>query len=545
MVTSTPLLKASDSVKFNRDEVLRESQEKNYLFNAGASVVKHYPNNGQTNRIIITPSANPDTEIKKKDILFHSPTIQKIKPKQSCSSNTKLNSVSKGSNNQAKMSINDDGINENSVIDIPQTNVGPKILRFEASPEKPKSQAYSSIDMFENMSSCNELHKQISSEELVQDQFINPDSSRITEPCRQMQEQIFSSKSDRLVSKQTKTSNVQFKIPTVMSQPTLIPIKKGGKNWRRTMVLPLTEPTSKTKITDIAQERKSITRKSCFKIEPRRSRTTMNNIQTSPINEISIMDISASDDISERNNVITEHTNFVHLESNCNVRASLNKSTIANKSSSYIVPFSDNIDDSILAVPSIDILTKVLSKCSDKKIISFDKLCNQQVLKNSKKVGEGSFGEVFLLNINELNSSVLKIVPVDGTSLVNGEPQTKLSDMLAEIVVSTDLNLLQEGFLQEGVRFVAPNFIGLRNCTLVEGQYPKRLLELWDEYHEMKGSENDRPDSKLFNNDTTTEAQRFVALEYENGGEDLENIVISNAMQGLSIFLQVAYSVAG
>ena len=54
------------------------------------------------------------------------------------------------------------------------------------------------------------------------------------------------------------------------------------------------------------------------------------------------------------------------------------------------------------------------------------------------QIGEGAFGEVFLLNTDA--SPVLKIVPVDGTAPVNGQPQTKLSDMLAEIVISTELS---------------------------------------------------------------------------------------------------------
>ena len=541
MVTSTPLLKTSESVKIKDSRLLQEP-EVNSLFNAGSSAVKHHSNNIRTERLRITPSTNYYDKNNVRDILPESPSIPRLKNNESSSSNMKQHSLSKESLALAEDQMNLQNRNGNSLVEIPQIVVEPKTLRFETSPEKPKSKIHSSIDMFENLSMGNDVQNQMSSKEYgVKDNIMDDASNKLTETDHHSIKHASALNSDSLVHKPFKTNNVHFKIPNIVSQPSLIPIKKGGKNWRRTMVLPPTRPTSNEKISTLARERKSIPRKSFFKIEPRRSRTTLDNILTTQINEISIMDISASDNNFDRKKVPSEHSNLLFSESN----SSVNKSLITNKSSSYIVPCSEKHSTSLLVLSNIDVQTKVLSKCSENRIVPFDKLCNQQVLKNSKKVGEGSYGEVFLLNFNELNSSVLKIVPVDGSCPVNGEPQTKLSDMLAEIVVSTDLNLLQNGLLIKDEKFQAPNFIGLRNCTLVEGQYPKRLLELWDEYDENKGSENERPDANLFNVDTNTETQLFVALEYENGGEDLENIVINNSLQGLSIFLQVAYSVAG
>ena len=47
---------------------------------------------------------------------------------------------------------------------------------------------------------------------------------------------------------------------------------------------------------------------------------------------------------------------------------------------------------------------------------------------------EGTLGEVFILPTSELDDPpVVKIVPVEGSALVNGQPQTKLKDMLAEM----------------------------------------------------------------------------------------------------------------
>ena len=80
---------------------------------------------------------------------------------------------------------------------------------------------------------------------------------------------------------------------------------------------------------------------------------------------------------------------------------------------------------------------------------------------------------------------------------------------------------------------------------LVEGKYPEKLLALWDEYNEKEVSENERPDSNLFCDQLYLKPQRFVALEYDHGGKDLEKAVLSSALQGMSIFLQVAHSMAG
>ena len=227
------------------------------------------------------------------------------------------------------------------------------------------------------------------------------------------------------------------------------------------------------------------------------------------------------------------HLNSLHL----------NDSKQLNKSSSYIIPLGRK-SQSILLEPTHDIVSKVLSKCSEKKIIPFANLYDHKTLSNMKKVGEGTYGEVFLLN-NDDAPAVLKVVPVDGNSLVNGETQTKLSDILAEIVVSQALTRLTKYISKEGIKFVASNFIGLQKCLLVEGKYPEKLLALWDEYNEKEVSENERPDSNLFCDQLYSKPQRFVALEYDHGGKDLEKAVLSSALQGMSIFLQVAHSMAG
>ena len=62
-------------------------------------------------------------------------------------------------------------------------------------------------------------------------------------------------------------------------------------------------------------------------------------------------------------------------------------------------------------------------------------------------------------------------------------------------------------------------------------------MDLWDKFNEARTSENDRPD--FFSSD-----QRYIALEYGNGGKDLEKYVFKNPTQALSIWQQLVHTLA-
>ena len=57
-------------------------------------------------------------------------------------------------------------------------------------------------------------------------------------------------------------------------------------------------------------------------------------------------------------------------------------------------------------------------------------------------------------------------------------------------------------------------------------------MDLWDEYDEQKVSENDRPDYLPVE-------QRYIALEFNNGGKDMEKFQFSNGMQAFAAWKQV------
>jgi len=54
MVTSTPLVKSTEPTKNNPTNLLKPNEGTNSLFNAGASVVKHYPSDLRQDRILLT-----------------------------------------------------------------------------------------------------------------------------------------------------------------------------------------------------------------------------------------------------------------------------------------------------------------------------------------------------------------------------------------------------------------------------------------------------------------------------------------------------------
>ena len=59
----------------------------------------------------------------------------------------------------------------------------------------------------------------------------------------------------------------------------------------------------------------------------------------------------------------------------------------------------------------------------------------------------------------------------------------------------------------------------------------------WDKYNEKNESENDRPDNLPHD-------QKFIALEFNNGGKDLEKFTFKNASQALQAWKQVVHSLA-
>ena len=98
-----------------------------------------------------------------------------------------------------------------------------------------------------------------------------------------------------------------------------------------------------------------------------------------------------------------------------------------------------------------------------------------------QKIGEASYSEVF-----GIGDVVLKIIPIrneEGPDEIDAETPapSDAKDVLKEIIVTRALGETCDGF------------VNLLKTYVVRGKYPSLLLDLWDEYNQIKGSESVRP----------------------------------------------------
>ena len=122
----------------------------------------------------------------------------------------------------------------------------------------------------------------------------------------------------------------------------------------------------------------------------------------------------------------------------------------ARQSFDYILPDTipeqkSSADVSILLNDEYTGMDKLLSHCTIKQVTKFDDIYDEQTLSCSRKVGEGAFGEVYLVGSTEEQKPVLKVVPIGGTVRVNDEEQTTVTEMISEVLISMTLSDLRQG----------------------------------------------------------------------------------------------------
>ena len=191
---------------------------------------------------------------------------------------------------------------------------------------------------------------------------------------------------------------------------------------------------------------------------------------------------------------------------------------------------------------------------------SMDELLGRHVdLTKVSKIGEGTFGEAF-----KAGSTVLKIVPMESDTLVNGEPQKRADEILAEVVVTLTLSELRERsnppetdrqplaetssntlksmdsrdqkYSKES-RNITAGFVQTYGVGVCQGRYAPALLREWHRWDEEHESENDPVD--IFQED-----QLYVVFVVADGGIDLEHYEPQNFAELQSVLLQAALTLA-
>ena len=167
-----------------------------------------------------------------------------------------------------------------------------------------------------------------------------------------------------------------------------------------------------------------------------------------------------------------------------------------------------------------------------------------------RKIGEASYSEVF-----GIGDVVLKVIPLkDESNSVHhqdeedGPAPTDAKDVRKEIIVTRAMGE------------VDGRFVKLLKTYVVRGRYPEVLLQLWDEYNEIKGSESVRPGELGLSGaytyistnllvDTFKVSQVYAIIVLPNGGPDLEAYTFYSPSrtgwrQACCLFWQVAKALA-
>ena len=165
-----------------------------------------------------------------------------------------------------------------------------------------------------------------------------------------------------------------------------------------------------------------------------------------------------------------------------------------------------------------------------------------------KKIGEGTYGEAY-----KAGDVVFKIVPMEGSTLVNGEGQKKAEEILAEAAITLTLNGLRSAETMRSPtsshhRLSTNNsdkkqdnstagFVETYGVGVCRGRYAQDLKKEWHRWDLIYKSDNDPVD--IFPPD-----QLFVVFVVGDGGIDLEHYQPRTFNEIRSILLQTALTLA-
>ncbi|XP_065919447.1 serine/threonine-protein kinase haspin-like isoform X2 [Dysidea avara] len=179
----------------------------------------------------------------------------------------------------------------------------------------------------------------------------------------------------------------------------------------------------------------------------------------------------------------------------------------------------------------------ILSMCAQTAPMSFDDFISRSARRSVKKLGEGVYSEVFYFEDGS-DKSVLKVIPIEGKVLFNGEKLKTFEEILPEMAIAQELSNL--GLVeQENCQplHFTQCFLQMKRFALVQGHLPDYLVKEWERWDHEHKSENDHP--RIFGDD-----QLFILFESENGGTDLEHFEFHSGAELMSVYHQVVAALA-
>ena len=171
---------------------------------------------------------------------------------------------------------------------------------------------------------------------------------------------------------------------------------------------------------------------------------------------------------------------------------------------------------------------KVLSLCDPQEITVFKEVFTKDILAKIEKIGEGSYGEIYMSQSPDGLEIVLKLIPFE----LGIDYDVVFSQLLPELMICTSFRRLKESTVNG-----TPNFIDMMRAACVRGKFPKKLITKWHEYDERKRSENPNPEEYPRNH-------LHLVMVLNNGGTDIESASFKSATESLGCFLQIAMSLA-
>ncbi|CAH1173743.1 unnamed protein product [Phaedon cochleariae] len=434
--------------------------------------------------------------------------------------NTDASGATESSEEISSNFLYDDGKNHYSTSIIESSYVEPdrkinKIsshLQVTKSRSKKVDQTVPDLMNFSTNDDSDNTHKEISYIDLTDslDELVNPTLPKTPDSSNIIESSILES---------SQKDNDGFKVPMVLNTrkgPTKKVLLKAGKSWRRS----LSNHKKSSVLLGSINEEKSILENDTIAGPSDQILNKRFSIKIVPIETSSILRNKRRTTLLEEYAVNT--TSYVPGQK-------ILEDNLENSLRCLSLRRSTTLVQESLPVTAREV---VLRRCGQTEPIPFSKCYPQSALHHCQKIGEGVYGEVFLYRNPAGGTSVMKVIPIEGDQIVNGERQKKFDEILSEVVIAMELSNLRNN-----KKNATSSFSLVQNIHCVRGHYPEKLLDLWELFEETRGSENDCPD--LFGDD-----QLYIVLELENAGSDLEAFVFNNALQAYSMFKQVAFGLA-